>query len=75
MGWRDMSALAVRCLHSIGWAGIWVHRVLIHTGEESFLKVLHAETHKSGGNMQCSPREAVCLSTALVGNTQNELKA
>ena len=70
-----MSALAVCCLHSVGWAGIWVHGVLVHTGEESFLEVLHVETHKSGGNMQCSPWESVCLSPALVGSTQIQHEA
>ena len=70
-----MSSLAVCCLHSIGWAGVWVHGVLVYTGEESFLKVLHVQTHKSGGNMQCSPCGSVCPSPALAGSIQEQREA
>ena len=75
LGWRGISALAVCCLHSIGWAGIWVHGVLVYTGEESFLKVLHVVIHKSGGKMQCSPWEFMCLIPASGGSTQKQREA
>ena len=72
---RDMSSLAVCCLHSISWAGIWMQRMLVHTGEESFLKILHVETHRLGRKMRCNPLESVILSLSKAGRTQKKLEA